>query len=76
MRACLSLFTTPLSLDEKISADRLLGHLPGVHHVEWGNRPMPHVNIVYENNRFIDRDQAQRVLGQACLMIQPAAAEA
>jgi len=37
---------------------------------------MPHVNIVYNNDRFIDRDQAQRVLGHACLMIQPEPAEA
>lgn len=65
MRPSLSLVTTSLSLDEKINMDKLLGQLPGVHHVEWGTRPVPHVNIVYEDHDFVDPVQAKRVLGDA-----------
>lgn len=74
MRPSLSLLTTPLTLDEKIAADRMLGQLPGVHHVEWGNRPIPHVNIVYDETSFIDRGRAQQVLGPACRVDAPAPA--
>ena len=65
MRPCLSLPTSPLSVDEKINVDKMLGQLPGVHHVEWGKRPLPHVNIVYEDQSFIDTLQAKRVLSSA-----------
>lgn len=63
MRPSLSLVTTSLSLDEKINMDKLLAQLPGVHHVEWGTRPVPHVNIVYEDQQYVDPSQAKRVLG-------------
>ena len=63
MRPSLSLVTASLSLDEKINMDKLLGQLPGVHHIEWGTRPVPHVNIVYDDQHFVDPTQAKRVLG-------------
>jgi hypothetical protein len=73
MQSRLTFQTAALSVDRRIDLDRQLARLPGVHHVQWSSRPIPQVEVVFADEKYVDHAAAERVLQQAGLL-EPATA--